>query len=250
MALNPGQTTLGNVKATARQYADMVNSTFISEPELTGFVQQSQLELYDLLLTKYSTDYFVDSPFLITTDGVNDTFALPPNFYKLLGLDLQLSGTPGDPRGFYIPLRPFNWSERIRYSTPYVQAVYPGVAYPRYRIRGNLLWLAPVPNAALTLRLWHAPRLVLPQADTDIIDGVSGWEDMIALDAAIKMRQKEESDVSVLAAQKSAMMSRIESAAENRDENGPYVVADTRNRDAYAYPGWGWGGVGGDGDFY
>ncbi len=243
-----GVVPFSQVKLNARRYSDMENSSFVSDAELTIYCQTSHQELYDILLTTYGPDYFVASPSLITTDGVSDTFSLPADFYKLLGVDLQVSGTAGAPTGYYIPLRPFNWSERIRYSVPYVAAVYPGVAYPRYRLRGNLLWMVPLPKASQTLRMWYAPRLQVATSDTDSVDGISGWEDYISVDAAIKMKQKEDSDASLLEMMKKSLLDRIQMMAENRDENGPLVTADTRNRDAYSYPGWGWSG--GDGDFY
>ena len=109
-----GVVPFSQVKLNARRYADMENSSFVSDSELVIYCQTSQQELYDILLTTYGPDYFVATPFLITTDGVSDTFALPADFYKLLGVDLQVSGTAGAPTGYYIPLRPFNWSERIR----------------------------------------------------------------------------------------------------------------------------------------
>ena len=93
MALTVGQTTLGTIKTIARQRADMVNSGFISDSELTAYVNLSYLELYDLLVTKYGNEYFVQLPHHITTDGINENFALPPDFYKLLGVDLWLSNS-------------------------------------------------------------------------------------------------------------------------------------------------------------
>src|SRR5260370_9159991 len=139
-----GVVPFSQVKLNARRYADMENSSFVSDAELTIYAQTSHQELYDILLTTYGPDYFVANPFLITTDGVADTFALPADFYKLLGVDLQVSGTAGPPLGYYIPLRPFTWPDRIRYSVPDVPAVYPVVAYPRYALRGTILCIAPL----------------------------------------------------------------------------------------------------------
>ena len=57
-------------------------------------------------------------------------------------------------------------------------------------------------------------------------DGVSGWEEYIIVDSAMKCLQKEESDVSVLFAQKNALIQRIEAAAENRDAGEAECVQD------------------------
>ena len=82
-----------------------------------------------------------------------------------------------------------------------------------------------------------------PNAWTSLVDGVNGWEEYITIDAAIKAMQKEESDCSILGAQKAAIIRRIEAEAENRDAGSPPVVADVRGRYGNGY------GVGyGEGD--
>jgi hypothetical protein len=78
-------------------------------------------------------------------------------------------------------------------------------------------------------------------SDTDTVQGVSGWTEYIIVDAAIKMMQKEESDVSVLIAQKQALLARIEAMAHNRDAGMPSTVADAQSSNSfYPYSGsWG-----------
>lgn len=68
------------------------------------------------------------------------------------------------------------------------------------------------------------------------VDGVNGWEEYLVVDAAIKALQKEESDVSVLLAQKALLQRRIESAATNRDAAEPARVVDVTVTDVYG--GW------------
>lgn len=239
MALTAGQTTLGTIRATVRQRADMVNSLFVTEPELNGYINSSYQELYDLLVQKYGDNYYVATPYSFTTDGVNDTFPLPADFYKLLGVDLQLSGN--SPNG-YITLRPFNFAERNRYIIPNYTTPY-GTSNLRYRLLGNGLWLTPRASSGQTVRLWYVPRLTLPVNDADVIDGVSGWEEYIVVDAVIKCKLKEESDPSVELALKQELVKRIESAAENRDAGSPPTVVDTQwsngGPGGFGYPGGG-----------
>lgn len=59
-----------------------------------------------------------------------------------------------------------------------------------------------------------------------VIDGVSGWEDWVVLDAAIKMGTKEETDTSALERQKSAIGSRIATLRLNRDQGTPNQITD------------------------
>ena len=217
------QLTLGTLRDMVRQRADMENSEFITDSELNGYIARSYYELYDLLVQKYGDNYYVANPYTFTTDGTNDQFALPGDFYKLLGVDLQLGGSSDS----WVTIRPFTFAERNRYSVPNFQSFY-GVTNLRYRLSGDKIWFTPLPSAGQSIRLWYVPRIDAVADDADIIDGVSGWEEYIIVDAAIKCLQKEESDVTVLLTQKQALIARIESAAENRDAGSPERVADTQ----------------------
>lgn len=243
--------TLAQVRLASQQRSDMVNSDFISTAEWNSYINQSYFELYDLLVQKYGDDYFVAEPVEIPMDGSSYLYPLPdgtlysgaPAFYKLLGVDLQLvnNGSPGT----FVTVKPFSFQDRNRYAVPNFQSFY-GVTNLRYRLQGNNLWLTPTPASGQTIQLWYVPRLTQLVDDDDTVDGISGWTEYIIIDAAIKAMQKEESDVSVLFAQKQAMIQRIEAAAENRDAGNPACVTDSRSSDT----GWGSNGGFGSGNGY
>lgn len=218
--------TLAELRTASRQRADMVNSQFVSDSELNSYINQSYFELYDILIQKYGDNYFVATPYTFVTDGQNNFFSLPSDFYKLLGVDLALSNTLDS----FVTIRPFNFGDRNRYAIPNFQSFY-GVTNLRYRLNGNKLWLTPIPGANQTIKVWYIPKLTTLASDTDTVDGISGWTEYIIIDAAIKMLQKEESDVTVLMAQKVAMLDRIKNAAENRDAAFPATVVDSQYTD-------------------
>lgn len=236
--------TLAQLRTLARQESDMENSTFISDSEFNAYINQSYYELYDLMVQKYGDDYFSNTV-SFTTDGTSETYALPNGtnysaasaFYKLIGVDLALSSTA---QNSWVTIRRFNMSERNRYSVPNFQSFY-GVTNLRYRLNGANLFFTPIPQAGQTVRLWYIPRLTILAADGDTCDGISGWNEYIIVDAAMKALGKEESDVSVLMARKAALIQRIEAAAENRDAANPMTVADNSSL------GWPSGGNGGMG---
>jgi|SRR5712664_17510 len=237
-------TTLAFLRTAAKQRADMVNSSFLTDSEHNNNINASWAELYDILIQKYGNDFFYKSATFIT-DGLADNFALPTDFYKLLGADVQLT-TGVNP--ISITLRPFTFNERNRYSIPNFQTWF-GVTNLRYRIRAGTIWFIPLPSANQTVKIHYIPQLAPLVNDTDALpaatDGM-GWEEYIVIDAAIKALQKEESDVSVLEGQKMALIKRIESAAENRDAGSPATVADTQWSN-YAWPAGGGGYAGGGG---
>lgn len=233
-------TTLANIKTSAKQRADMVNSQFLTDAEWNANINASYQELYGLLIQKFGNDYFMagsaDNWFQFTTsaaasyglpDGTS-TYTLKdgttaPAFFKLVAVDLILDSVSNG----CITLKPFAMAERNRFAIPNMQTFW-GYANIRYRINGNTIWFVPLPSAGQTIRLWYIPRLKLLFQDSDPVDSVNGWEEYIIVDAAIKALQKEESDVSILMAQKQALIARLESEAENRDAGSPATVADTR----------------------
>lgn len=243
VATKPGDLSLGQVRLAAQQRADMVNSGFITMPEWNSYINQSYFELYDILTTAYE-DYYMATPLVFQTDGsilydlpngVNYSAARP--FYKLLGVDY---GVTGD-NNAWVSLSKFNFIGRNQYIYPQITATVLGPFNLQYRVMGSQIMMIPQTTVGQYLRLWYIPRMVQLLQDTDIVDGVSGWTEYIIVDTAIKALQKEESDVSVLMAQKQALLDRIQSTASNRDAGQPDTISDVRSSAAR------WGGYGGPG---
>lgn len=220
--------TLAQLKTRARQRADMENSGFIQDSELLSYINASIAELYDLLVSKYGEDYFVASPYTITTTTNQDTYALPADLYKLLGVDLQLDTTNN-----WVSLKRFNFAER---NIPQIWDV-KFVDFIRYRLFGANIKFSPVPQAAQTLRLWYIPLPTALALDADTLNGFNGYEEYVVIDVAIKMLNKEESDPSVLMAEKAAMKLRIEQMAEGRDVGQPSTVQDINSMSSNYYYG-------------
>jgi hypothetical protein len=227
---------LADLMTAVRQRADMLpsgytpaltGSYFVTEPELISYINQSAFELYDILVQALGADYFIAPTVQFQTDGASQSYALPngvnysgaPALYKLLGVDVQ-AGSASQP---WVTLKPFQFSERNRGGLRAPQ----GSRNIRYRLSGSNLLFEPLASAGMTIQLWYVPRLTPMALLTDTLDGISGWTEYVIVDAAIKCAQKEESDVSVLIAQKQALLNRITSAAENRDAGSSFRVADT-----------------------
>jgi hypothetical protein len=230
--------TLLQLRTAIRQRSNMENATgvytdsFIKDPELTSYINQSAFELYDILIQKFGSDYFVADPHDIVTDGTNDTFSLNADFYKLIGVAVFFNNV-------WVPLKQGSVAEMMNMS---------GVNYPRgigpssmlYRIRANKLWLSPLPQSGLTTRLLYVPRMTQLSADSDTFDGISGWTEYVILDGVIKCLLKEETDVSVHLLQKDALLKRIESASANRDAANPGRVVDSQRVSDNDENWWGW----------
>lgn len=229
--------TLATVRTTIRQRADMVNSQFVTDAELNGWINASYFELFDLLVAAYGDDYFVGQPtdpYVLTTDGLAEVYPLPNGtstymtplgaiaaaFYKLLAVDLQIGGD-------WQPLHRFSLGDRHQGQNKLAY----GRTVLRYRLQGNFIWFSPMPSASQKVRLIYVPRLLPLVADGDVIDGVSGWEEYIVVDCVLKAKTKEESDVSVEIQQRNALKMRIEGISVNRDAGEPITVSDVRSDD-------------------
>lgn len=210
-------TTLLELRTKARERADMVNSQFVTDSELTGYVNSSIAELYDLLTSAFGSDYNLSSYSFVTVASTQD-YALPADFYKLKGVDSQISGD------LWFSIRPFNFNERNR-NQDIVWGLIGGPSI-RYRMVGNNIRFSPMPTGPFNMRLWYVPVAAKLAADGDTFNDINQFSEYVVVDAAIKMMQKEESDVSVLMQQKMELRKRIEVMAADRDIGQPETVSD------------------------
>lgn len=195
-------TTLLQLRDRCKQESDNVGQSYVSDAEWNNYINGSYAELYGLIVEAFGNDYFVQSPasgYTFVTDGTNNFFALPADFFKLLGVDLRVQAP-----NYWVSLKPFAFAERNRFS----------------------LFNSSVPMAGQTVRLLYVPRVATLSLDADSVDGVNGWEEYIVADACIKALAKEESDVSVFAARKQALVARINAETENRDAGSPARIVD------------------------
>lgn len=259
----PGQINLGYIRYLAQLRSDLLNSQFLTTDEWNSNINQSIYELYDVLITKFGDDYFMAPSIIFTTTGAGNyplpdgqlpflntatnTITPAPGLYKLIGVDCGVAVG----NNAWVTLPRFNWIDRNKFVYPQLQANALGVFNLSYRQMGNQLWFIPHPSAGQYIQVWYVP--VMPQLlqDTDMLSfSISGWSELIIVDAAIKALLKEESfdQANMLLAIKNQILERIETTAANRDVGQPNTVSDTRtntgffNGNGFAGNGSGMGG--------
>ena len=176
-------------------------TTFITISEWNGILNNEYAGLYGLLVQKFGADYYVkDPPYSLTTDATNTHYALPSDFFKLLGVDLQV-GTE------WVTVDPFNFAERNRYSS--------------------------VPVSGQVIRVHYVPLFTALGADSDVANFLNGWDDYVVVGAALQAALKEESleTAALLQRERAEIEQRIEAEAENRDASGMGSTTDIRGRD-------------------
>ena len=218
--------SLEEIMTQARHRADMERSKFVKDLELIGYINNSAAELYDLITDAYGSDYFVKSEPLSVIAG-QASYALPADFYELKGVDLQIDGQS------VVNVPRFNFAERNRYSEFGPWQFYRNTNV-RYRLVGSNITFSPLPNSDANVTLWYVPLTPKLVNLTDTLNDLNAYSEYIIIDAAIKMMQKQEDDVSVLVAQKSFIIDRIQNKTMNRDAAQPNSVTDI-----YANGWWG-----------
>jgi hypothetical protein len=137
--------TLKTMISTVRHRADIVTSQFIDDPELTGYLNDSATELWDLLVAAYGEEYQTASAVLTTTGA--GTIPLPSDFLKSEGPEVAASAG-GAPRS----LKRIPWSDRNKMISNWTGQL------AAYCIRGPDIWLFPSPPAGQQVTIYYVPR--------------------------------------------------------------------------------------------
>ena len=227
-----GSMSLAELMTLTRQESDTEDDEHISDSELTRFINQSRLELYDILITTFGEDYYTAQVSIPLISGT-DRYDLPdgllydgaPCYYK--GLLVEATQGPNVLTGQPITLDKFNLREKNRFNLPQNLMNYPYML-PRYRLNGSQILFAPKPLASITVNLWYAPKLRPLFETTDMAEDWGGWLEYVVVDAAIKCILKQERDASGYVLRKMALKARIEAAAPNRDLSEPNTVTETQ----------------------
>lgn len=225
--------TLAQLRLESRQRSDMTNSTFVTDSELNNYINNSIAELHDILVQSYGEDYYVsEASFTSTSNTASyalNTIISSGDFYKIKGIDAKLN------KSDWFSLKPFNFNERNKNATTGLNG---GIVQVRYRIVGSNIMFTPTPDAGTDIKLWYIPIAQTLVDDADIYNDLNKFSEYVIIDAAIKMMQKEESDVSVLLNQKQAIKRRIEEVANNRDAGSGDSVSDVHSENNSYYYGF------------
>lgn len=189
--------TLQELKNRALDYADMTASDFPDEARLTDYVNSGLSTLHDVLVNTYD-DYFRKTTNITLVNG-QEEYDLPSDFYKVL--------------------QPYFISSDRRFKIE------------RFNLH-ELDGFRQSPLGVGTVEFWYVPtykKLEQPQETVDTVLA-PGWEDYVALHAAIRLLTREESDPSALMAERDATLRRIVDMAEPRDIGTPLTIGDYYGR--------------------
>lgn len=235
----PGQINLGFLRQQSKLRADKLKSNQLTDDEWNFNINQSANRLYDVLITKYGDRYFLAPGLVFSTNGT-DIYPLPdgqnyngaPALYKLAGVDCSSGAASANNGNAWFTLPTFNWIDRNRYNTLQLAGTVTATYGLSYCQQGNNLYFIPFPTNAQSLKLWYIPMLPQMLQDTDMMPfSISGWSELVIVDAGIKALIKEESfdQAQILIQERMGILDRIEKTAANRDVGQPNTVSNTRS---------------------
>jgi len=218
-------TSLLDLITQCRQVTNTESNQFITNSELTYYLNSSLAELDDLLVVKQADYRLVQTICNIT---VGNTFALPADFYQLRGVDYYAYGVASNP---WQTLNQFMLKERNRYANPMVRTLY-GVTSIYYMLQDGYVAIVPVDAAVGQYRLWYTP-IYQPLVNlTDTIPSYfdnQAWREFAVMDTAIKILNKQNLDPSAFMQRKEELKTRILAMAGHRDAGDPKCVVNNNN---------------------
>jgi hypothetical protein len=186
--------TSADIEERARRRADMENSEFIGTAECTEYCEKAFQEWYGIVTTKEPDLVIKTESVSMLAGSTSQSFAA--DFKALRGI--RHNDSFGLRRAEYSDLERMTYNARTGKPTHYWIS-------GRFTAAHNWRPL-PTPNAAYSLTVYYIPSISLADVTGGGLNMLAGWDEYVVLTAAIKMKDKEESDVSVLMAERKMLL--------------------------------------------
>lgn len=219
--------TLTNLIADVRMRTNQEASTFVTDAEITEYLNQELAELWTRLVLSQSQPLY-RSQTTISVVPPTSLYALPADF-------LAIQGAQGTLDGYSFTLRPFMPHERPTLQT--TSQLYGPVGPIQYRVQGDNIEFLPC-DRAFDATVYYAPSQPRLVSGSDTFDGFNGFEMCAIAGVCAVVMAKEESDPSFYLGLKNRFYATAEKAAAFRDMSSPERVQDVED---FGYAS-GWGG--------
>lgn len=175
----------------------MVNSDFVSAAELTQYCEKAFQEFYGIITTKEPDLVIKTQSVSLAAGDTSKDFAA--DFKALRGIRHNTS--------FSLRRAEFNEIEKLDYNSRTGKPTHywmNGIHTAAHKWRP-----LPTPDTAYSLTVYYIPSISLADVAGGGLNMVAGWDEYVVLTAAIKMKDKEESDVSVLLAERKMLLDNL-----------------------------------------
>lgn len=217
-----------------RERCDMVNSEFISSEEAQRYLEAAWQEFYGIAVAEIE-DSLIATDAILTVAGTQ-AYGLPSQMRKLKGIRLY--------NEYFLAPVAFREIETFDYqqNRGKPRAYWRFNNYPATEFASetaDLIQVLPTPDAVYTLAVYYVPSVSLEDISSLAATGkafayLAGWDEYVVLTAAIKAKDKEESDTSVLFMERAQLLENMRKSWTPIDQSEPPRVVQMRSpyRDA------------------
>jgi hypothetical protein len=238
---------LGSMLTSVLQRANLENlvqdaNSVILKSEVRSYLNEALQETYDLLIQARGQDWYRSS-YQFQTSANQSAYPLPANFYQGISVDINLGGN------LFITGKPytesernsFRWSTGWLYNTPVLFRLLGTPDSTGANLAPASINFIPAPNSNFQVTLNYYPtfRAFLTDGteDSNVFDGVNGWEGHAIWAVAAICLEKLKQDSSFARAQVMKFTERIEALAPDHHAGDPERVHDSISGDATVF-GW------------
>lgn len=208
--------TLTAMLLDVRQRTNMENSTFVTDSELTEYLNTEIARLWTRLVQGSGHPHFRSSQTYSVTSATT-LQPLPADFYQVQEVTATIGGYVG-------PLHPFMASEHGWLQNSGATGVTSTV---KYRVQAGNIEFLPV-QQNFTATLYYVPTQTRLVSGSDVFDGFCGYEAVAIYGACATVREKEETDPGFYKNLQAEAYRDIDSLIAQRDASHPERVQDVR----------------------
>ena len=219
-----------------RRYADMRTANqFIDDADVNDLINECIDDYYDLLVAVRGQEYFLTDTTLEVVAGTSE-YLLPESLYQLSTVVLEWGNQQNE------LVRPIaNNRDLVGFDN---LLTWDQCSKKGYRLTGlqdgtQQLVFHPTPASSVTARVRYVPAFEPLEDDADVIASFNGFDTLIALDAAMRLRGMADlptGNLDKLFQQKRAQV--LEMATE-RTQDEPMQVGDVDSNGPEEFSGWG-----------
>ena len=228
----------GELLTYVRQRLQIEQNQTIGDQELMVMVNFSLKALDETLATEYE-DYHLKSYLStigVATPGVGSSnlIPLPPDFFKLRGVDF---GSPGQ----WITIYGFGFQQRNYFNSPYsnMYANYGNQVQRKARVLDNTIIIEPLTLCSGQYQIWYTPKFMgiwQPNINLPYDMDTESWIEYAVACTGEKVYSKLNLPTDSFVKQMAYYEEKVRNSGKNRFSAGPQTMQNVRNR------GGGWRG--------
>lgn len=219
-----GSYNLLQIENVVRQRGDYLKSQTFTPAYVQGEIQAAWSELYELIADTW--EGWWDKQTQLATVAAQQQLALPSDAWRVLGLDILVSG-------YFHELRQVGIGDRNRFGPTNKQP-------SAYRLSSRGFELYPTPDNVYTLQLTYTP-MVTPLDPVTATQFYNDWQEYVVTSALLRLDQREERPLQERLVELERVKERIVKAASKRRAQEPEYL---QLREVHFWPDdyLGWGG--------